>query len=417
MKAHIVQRRRPVAPFGQPASELWGLNGTRADGRGQVLRRAGLEPGPCAPAEVSDLRGPALVLDDDVWLSRGALQAFLDGTRGRTAAAQLGVRAGPVTDLCGPLGGGGPFRSGALPLPVYHLPAGVGGDALSSEPNLPLVVVDPGEKMLRRPGGRPVGSGPNRGMPAPARLALRVGHWTHLLLANLLGFGAAVADQGRWRNLLRVIWAVLRARSFNPHAVAAKLNRIGRGCLIHPTAVVEGCMLGDGVYVGAHAVVQGCVLGDGVMVDELASATLSVLAPQARILRRGMVRFSLLQPSATGGGSVQLSVLGRDASLLRSAHTFDVDLSARPIRCRGADGTLQRSGLPYLGCCLGHGATVGGGVWVAPGRSIPNGVQVVRPPEATVLRIPAGLHPGTLAWVEHGSLVSPCRSPETGAET
>lgn len=404
MLAHIVEHRRPIAPFGDPASELWVLRAPLAEGRAEVLRAVGLTPAACAPADVAEVCGPALVLDDDVWLNRGALLAFLDAVRSRAEPCALALSAGPVTDLCGGFGGG-TIRQGACPLPVAYIPAGRTGACLAGPESLPLTVIDPGGGALRRPGGRPVGSGPNRGLPAPARLGLRIAHWNHLLVANLLGFSAAVADQGRWRNALRVLWAVLRARSFNPHAVAARLNRFGRGCLIHPTAVVEGSVLGERVYVGAHAVVQGCVVGDGSMIDELASAKLSVLGPGARVLRHGLVRFSTLLPGATVGGSVQLSVLGRDASFLHSAYTFDVDLSGRPIRCSGQDGTLQDTSLPYLGCCLGHDAIVGGGVWVAPGRTIPNQVQVIRPPSETLTRIPAGLEPLRPAWVEQGRLV------------
>ena len=49
--------------------------------------------------------------------------------------------------------------------------------------------------------------------------------------------------------------AVLFSFSKDPRKLIRKICSEGKGCTIHPSAVVEGCLLGDYVTIGANAVV------------------------------------------------------------------------------------------------------------------------------------------------------------------
>ena len=66
-------------------------------------------------------------------------------------------------------------------------------------------------------------------------------------------------------------------------------------CRIHPTAVVEGCWLGDDVDIGANAVVRASVLADGAAVEELAMVEGCVFGPGARAQRHAMVKYAGLR--------------------------------------------------------------------------------------------------------------------------
>ncbi len=396
MQSFVLSKGALLEPFHEPVAAAWILRGTL---RAEQARTLGLV-GASAPEDLPpdpgwEVRGPALVVEDDTWFSVGALRAFLQRCRGVRGPATLGLVEGPVTRWFGHLGGPTPTDH-VVPHGVHFVPAGarLDGRELGS---LPVVPVDPGG--LELPGDK---RGPK--IPTPERLVVKVAHWSHLLMANLMGFAAGIHDQGKASNLLKILWAALRARSLNPHAIASRLNRVGRGCVIHPSAVIEGCFLGDRVHVGANAVLQGCVIGDGCVVEELSTATLSVMAPAAVLQRMGILRFSVAGPGASIGGSVQLSVLGRDASFKHGSVTMDQPLGRSTVGCL-VDGRVEDSGLPYLGCCLGNRALVGSGVWLAPGREVPNDTWIIRPPGDTVLSVPPGLARARVSWVSGGRVV------------
>ena len=102
------------------------------------------------------------------------------------------------------------------------------------------------------------------------------------------------------------------------------------------------------------------------------------------------------------GGIVQLSVVGDGAAIRMGSYTMDRPLDGAAVRVV-ADGGLVEAG-PALGVAIGPGASVGSGVWIAPGRAIPESVVVTRGPQDVLARIPEGLPPGVYA-VEDGGLV------------
>ena len=230
-------------------------------------------------------------------------------------------------------------------------------------------------------------------MPISDLLVLPAGHWVQLLWANLLGMGPHL-----WRTVVGGNWATRAARitlaavggmSLEPAVVGRRLVRRGRRCRIHPSAVVEGCWLGDGVEVGANAVVRGCVLADGAVVEELAIVEMSVLSAGARVQRQALFKFSLAAAGASAAGAMQLGVLGRDAAAKYGAVFMDMTMG-QGVQVSVA-GVLWPAPLGLAGVCVGDRTLVGTGVQVAPGRALPADLVVVGGGGDTVLRIPPGL--------------------------
>jgi hypothetical protein len=231
-------------------------------------------------------------------------------------------------------------------------------------------------------------------IPLADRLVLPAGHWNQLLWANLLALGPFLWRELAGRHLHQVIWrllwAVLRARSlYLPHW-AAKLGRKGKDCIIHPTAVVEGCWLGDGVQIGAHAVVRGCVLADGVTIEPLSMVEASVLAAGARVQRQALVKYSVLSERASVAGSIQLSVLGVEATVKHSALLLDQALGSQGVRVQ-VGGRLEPAPLGLAGCCVGDRTFIGAQVAVAPGRALPADLRIIPAPESVLSQITEGV--------------------------
>lgn len=340
----------------------------------------------------------ALVVPDGTALGPSALRAALtEGRRaGRDVRFRLGGRIGALVDQLA-------WGAGAEGV-IYLRPGGeaVGPARLAAAE---VVALDPAERLL------PGGLDGAEGLPVSDRLMLPVRHWLQLLWANLLGLGPALwgALVGRSAPLivLRTLRALIRARSFSAPRLAWGFTRLDRGAWIHPSAVVEGCWLGEGARVGAGAVLRGCVLGAGVRVEEQALIEGVVAAPGAVVQRQAMLKFGVLGPGAAMGGVTQLSVLGAGAALKLGSYGMDQGLG-RAVRVQVGQA-LYDAPMGLAGICLGAGALVGSGVHVAPGRVIPPNVNVLADHALTHPTAPPGVA-GVVATsfvVRGGRLVSP----------
>lgn len=217
-------------------------------------------------------------------------------------------------------------------------------------------------------------------------------HWASLLWSNLLAMGPWM-----WRALLgppwwapfRVMAAVMRARSLDPMVVAGRLNRRGKRARIHPSAVVEGCWLGDGVTVGPGAVVRGSIVGAGSSIESQADVSFSVLAAETTVQRRGIVRYAVTHEQAMIGGGLQLGVVGPGVALKHGATLLDQNWGS-PVQVR-RDGRSYPAPLGLIGVGVGARTVVGAGVLIAPGRTVPAELLISPSGNSVVRRIPAGI--------------------------
>ena len=331
---------------------------------------------------------------EDVVVTSDAVKVFADMAGTEDIRFELDGRlANFINDLA--FGDTGPWL-------VYLAPGGsvTPERILQAKP----VAIDSKEKLLEFPLSEVHHGASVVELPISDRLVMPTWHWLQIMWANLLGLGPFLWRGLMGRNIVEVIFkglfAVCRALSFRPQRVGAKLGRVGKGCRIHPSAVVEGCWLGDHVEIGANAVVRGSVLGDNTLVEDLAMVEFSVLDVGARVQRQAMVKFSTLGPNSAAGGLMQLGVLDKDAALKRTGVLMDVSFGQGVSII--ADGQRFAAPLSMAGCCVGHGSTVGAGVQVAAGRCIPPDLAIVSGPSSTVVRIPDGLE--GLAMVVDGSL-------------
>ncbi len=330
----------------------------------------------------------------DVALTHQAVSAFADAVGTTDARWAVGGRMGNfIADLS--FGDDGPWL-------VYLAPGGpVTPERIARAAPL---MVEVKERLLEFPLSEEHHGASVVELPISDLLLIPTGHWLQLLWANLLGLGPFL-----WRNLMgrnvvemlfRGVWFALKAGSLSPHRIGAQLGRTGKRCRIHPSAVVEGCWLGDDVEVGANAVVRGCVLGTGSLIEDLAMVEFSVLGPGARVQRQAMVKYSVLGPRSAAGGLMQLGVLDRAAALKRTGVLMDVSFG-QGVRV-ASKGTLYAAPLNMAGVCVGEGSTVGAGVSIAAGRVVPAGMQIVSGPDNLVTRIPDGVE--GLVAVKDGSV-------------
>jgi carbonic anhydrase/acetyltransferase-like protein (isoleucine patch superfamily) len=266
------------------------------------------------------------------------------------------------------------------------------------------VVVDPQERVTEVPFPKAFTGEPKLEIGLPQVPVMTLHHWVHILWANQFTGTVELFSTPRWKLILRGIWAVIRAMSLNKWKVLAKFTKVGKGCDIHPTAVVEGCTLGDNVTVGAFCHLQFSTIADGVTIMPGAQIGASVVGENAWISEECVLRFSVLYPGAIASQRIlQHSVLGRDAATTAGSGTIDFNFDG-PVKVT-LDGKLKSTGARFVGAAFGHRSKLGAGITLAAGKSIPNDTVLVADPKTILSHIPTG-HAGT-PLIASGSRATP----------
>lgn len=353
-------------PFDDPVGQTRVLRGTLAEAQDKALAAAGFTLVETPPTDA-----PFLVFSDRVWFTASFLRAVkATGGTGRVRIAdEVYLReTGPLQTA--------PER------PEVAMVAAGGAPSLDG-PDLPL------DLQLRAAAPmelHPAFAHAQRPLVTGTRLVHGLEHWSHVLRVNLLAL-VATAEEAKadfeaapiWKKVWVVLAVLLRARSFQSHAVARALNRVGKRCKIHPTAVVEASQLGDDVEVGPFALVRGCVVGDGAKIEDYAHASLAVIGPGARLGRTAMCNFSVLYPGAfvSAGGGWQMCVFGRDAFVAMTATAYDLSFG-QPVRVVH-HGAVVSADTHFLGVAVGHRAKIGAHVKMGYGMAVPNDAFLVAP--------------------------------------
>jgi carbonic anhydrase/acetyltransferase-like protein (isoleucine patch superfamily) len=371
--------------------------------------------------------GGLLLLPDNLLLSPDFVTAFLAIAGTRPKVRPLVAAMGPGLAATRYAGRSvlAPGPDGSLPVPLVLIPEGVDVDVPTTPADLMLlaadaepVVVDTEEKTKEIPVSRAYAD-PGKdtlSIGATRRLAVHLTHRSHLINANhdtlaseFLGPGGSKLRVGLHFLLLGLRYLAGRLWPFGARRL---VSRIGKGCTIHPTAIVEASRLGDGVEIGAYSIVRASVLGDGVVIEDHSRIIFCVAGDKVRF---GSFCSQFACVMMERAHSTQLlmqgCVLGRDAVVTAISWFTDVSFG-RNIRVeapRGSDKKLLDSGSRFLGCDVGHDTIVGFQVATSPGRFLPSHCTVVSEAPSVMKRIDPSIDPldakGATLTVRDGVLV------------
>jgi len=392
MRAYILSRGRTIAPFGDPVSELPIHETTLGQHQARLLAAAGHA---CERIEtLEQIREfPCLVVEDELYFTAQALHNFVRAAQqGWESAPEENYQAALVASLLtehhypGFLEPVRDLRDGppARPYGLFALCRLDSAIPLADQSQLLAI-----PHRFRTEKARVSPWFADKGIfqfPVSTVALYPVRHWSSLLAANQLGFYDFFLGQlrRRWGHVLT--WPVrlpLRAGSLRPSLLRGKMYLAGRRCKIHPTAQLEGCVLGDNVRVGPNAILKYCVLGSQTQIGAAAIVEGCNFGPRtvvnAQVVLRGCVGFD---DSAFGTMLTQLTVVGRGAVLCPISKPYDFHL-LRTIKVH-ADQRSYDTGSRFLGICLGHRAFLGPEVNVTFGQAIPNDCVLVINPHAVL---------------------------------
>lgn len=342
MRAYILGTGRRVSPFDdRPGDLTFGFTTFAAATEGALARRAVDVSRVPVGAAPPDPGGPCLVLGDHVYASEKCLHDFLNLSAASDAVEQLALCRTPASDYARPVSSVGvePLDEegpGARPadgkgpeaaaservvydcfyVPAGKLPPRLGGAellaALRAEARARVVKKNEIGVEVRLP---LLGDPEHTRMiyPITSTVAGHVEHWVHVLWLNHQAFGVQWMERVRRRPL----WALLRLLTCVPPTRDNIIRRFvarGKNVRIHPTASVEGSILGDNVVIGARASVRNSILGDGVEVGDHAAVIACTLGDRAYVTPKTFFVWSTAFPDAVSNNlKTQMSILGRGA--------------------------------------------------------------------------------------------------------
>jgi len=376
MRAYILKTDVKIDPFGDYARDCLIGNKPLQQLQAETLRAAGLEP--IYIDDLSEITDPNeyIVLEDNLYLTVELLLDFIAQSRQMKIRTVCALKSGDITlrtavDLQRVTICDSHVRYGLY----YYTPR-------DDRNNFQIVLIDPDELHASIPMPAHMCGADSYTIPVTDKCLIQIDHWVNLWWANLvtvLANGARLQKSPKWKLLL----LALKARSFNKWKISRATNKIGRNCDIHPTAYIEGSVIGDRVILGAGAIVRNSIIGYNTSIGNSVVIEESVIGGDC-VIMNGRVLFSVMYPrSFSVSGLITASIVGRESfSGLHSTMTdfrFD-NKNVMVIK----DGKLVDSGNRFLGSCLGHGVYLGSGCVIAPGRMIPNGVHLTLTPDRII---------------------------------
>ncbi len=386
----------PIEPFGERAIELPILGTPLGELQERLLAEHGVSITDTIPKDQ-----PWLWIGDDLWFTPTLLRKFLatcPPTGGQLAVDGVyRQHTESLQDL---------DAEGRLPLAL--LPSGATLDDLAS---LPPITVDQQLVEHTLPLSHPAFAGvADRPFPVTAAMAHTIRHWAHLMQVNqlaLLSFALHKREHIEASVLrkigfaLKIFW---RAKSIHPAKLEAAVTEHGKGCKIHPTAVIEASILGDDVTVGAGVVIRHSWIGNGVQIGDQVRVTNSVIHERSIVAPQANIFLCLLLPHAfvSAGVGHQISVFGRESFIAAGVTIYDLSFGG-PIKTQHR-GERVSSGVRFLGACIGHRARIGPHVRIGYGETIPNDSFLVADPDQLVRDLPVSASDGEPRFVRNRQL-------------
>jgi len=386
----ILQDLRHLPPFNERARDLRVMNRPLWLNQRDVLapyitRELEAPPGGALP----ETREPCLVYRDNLYFDAEYIHAFLEAAMRRGRACRAAFSASDPA-----------FREHALPLSTSYESCGdlyladlwyyPHGPQEQAEPLvIDLQAVEVGYYHIPTYMAREQG---DLVFQVPMRSLLAIDSWVHIFIADVV-FGVfargarfeARLEQHPFFKLRILAKAMYEGRQV---LECSELVKIGRNCVIDPTAVIHGpTTIGDNVTINAGAVIENCVIGDNVNISQGCHLMLSVVGDGAFLpFRASLFMTTLMDNSMVAQNTcLQMCVVGRNTFIGAGTTFTDFNLLSRPLMARDGAGELGLANREVLGGCVGHNCRLGSGMIIFPARTIESDVILFASPERRVI--------------------------------
>lgn len=389
MRKIILQDRRKIFPFNEPARDLRVINKPLWLYQRDVLARYTTEEREMdSLTEIDSRQVETLVYRDNLFFDHFFLDEFIQRARdsGQACRVAFALDDQAITAHALPMQRGIRREGDVYVADMWYFPHGV-------EPDVRPLVIDTGAREV----GYyhvPTHMSDEKGdlvYHVPTKPFCSIEHWIHTITANVIfgvfAWGARLECdiEHSVGKQLGMLWRAMleRKQVLSSSAVV----HIGRNCSIDPTVVIQGpAYIGDNVSIGPGVVICTSVIGDNVNVMQGSQILLSVVSDRCYLPFRAALFMSVMMTDSMVAQNtcLQFCSIGRN-TFIGAGNTFtDFNLVRKPIRAPH-DGKLEETGMPVLGGCVGHNCFIGAGLVVYPARAIESDVVLLASTERRVI--------------------------------
>lgn len=380
MRKIILQDKRKIFPFNEPARDLRVLNKPLWLYQRDVLVSYVTEEREVnSLAEIEPQRVETLVYRDNLFFDGFFLDEFIQRARklGKACRVAFALDDRAITAHAIPVQRGIRREGEVYVADMWYYPHGV-------DPNVRSLVMDTEAHEM---GYYHVPTHMSNEMGdlvyhVPAKPFCSIEHWVHIITANVV-FGVFAngarldVDSQRLGKQIRLLWrSMLEGKQLHS---SSEVVYIGRNCSIDPTAIIKGpTYIGDNVTIGPGAVIDVSIIGDNVNIMQGGQVQLSVVSDRCYLPFRAALFMSVMMEDSMVAQNtcLQFCCIGRN-TFIGAGNTFtDFNLVPKSIRAVHQGG-LEETGMPVLGGCVGHNCFIGSGMVVYPARAIESDVVLL----------------------------------------
>jgi len=388
MKAYILKTSKQIEPFNDHPGNCLISNTRLIEIQQSILKELAIDFKFLEKTDGLDDREEYIVFTDSLFFNRKLLETFIRESRKLRRRTSCALKTG-ITTLRTVANIQDVIRqSDSVEYQLHYVPEG------PSEHSPEPVVLDPDRFSESLPMPEHMFGLPEYRVPLPDKIAVQIDHWVNLWSANIASLLSEVSKL-KGASKFKLLGLAARALSINQWKILHKVNHIGKNCDIHPSAYIEGSIIGDNVRVGAETVIRESKIGNNCNIENGVVINFSVLGENCYIGDGAVIRYSVMYPGAfTISSLISCSILGRDTFLGDGVTLTDFRFDGQPIKVM-KNKTAINTDNTFIGSCLGHRVYLGAGTIVSSGRSVPNGLRIIPENSRVISKFDAdGASPG-----------------------
>ena len=389
MRKIIIEDKRYIPPFNEPARELTVLNKRLWLHQRDILAPYCDRERPVRSFdEIPKDRVETLVYRDNLFFDKPFFEEFIRRARelGRACRVAFSLEDKAITSHALTLQKGIRRQGDVYVADMWYFPRGLEEDVV------PLVIDTEAYEVGYY--HVPTYMAPQQGdlvYQVPTKAFLSIEHWVHVFVANIV-FGIFAEGARKEKEVKQNLWAKLRilGRSLlerRQFLSSSALVYVGKNVEIDPTAVIQGpTYIGDNSRIHAGAYVCNSIVGENVNIMQGAQLLLSVVSDGCYLpFRASLFMTTLMEHSIVAQNTcLQMCVVGRNTFIGAGTTFTDFNLLPKPIRAM-YEGELHEAGFPVLGGCVGHNCRLGSGLIIYPARMIESDTVLFASPERRVI--------------------------------
>lgn len=379
MNAYIIQKVGKLEPFLEEAGEILIRNKKL-----NVLQKEALLSLYLIPVFIKNFSGikdenEYLVLDDNLYFELDLLKEFIERSKKLNHETICAVKKGIFTLRTFVNTQEIKENNNYIEYNLRYYP-------VKNRRGQPQIIIFDLDKTFENiPMPKHIDSGEKYLIPLTDKSIIQIDHWGNLWAANLMSVLSNVVRLQK-TDKIKLFIKALKNFSFNKWKIASSLNKIGKNCNIHPTAYIEGSIIGNNVVVGAGVVIRESNIGNNSFIGNGVVIETSVVGNNCTILN-GHILYSVLFSSILSvTHMISTSIIGSNSFIGSGAVLTDFRFDNQTIIVMKNNKKIDTQNI-FLGCCLGNNVYLGANCVVAPGRMISNNTHISLDKERIITNI------------------------------